>query len=74
MTTIELAEKHSEMPGTVGELACALLRACEALSEISRYNRVRNDLEAYLADVAEWGMGEMEDRPNPTLFGLQGAA
>ncbi len=49
----------------------ALRRARVALSEIARYNNVRNDLDAYLSDLADWGMGEREQRPDPKQYGLK---
>lgn len=47
-----------------------LERAHTALKEIKKYNPLHNDLEAYLYDMAEWGMGNLEVRPSPSIFGL----
>lgn len=71
MTVIELAEVYSEMVGGMGELARAFLSARGALAEINSYNHISNDLQAYLFDLAEWGMSESDDRPQPESFGLQ---
>ena len=46
-------------------------RARQALKEIKKYNRLRNDLDGYLYDVALWGMGNIEDRPKPKDFGIE---
>ena len=67
---LKLAEHHLEMIGADGELACAYLRAREALREINRHNRLNNDLDAYLFDLAEWGIGETDERPKLESFGL----
>ena len=70
MTTIELAQMHSEMVGETGKLARAYLRACEALKEINRYNHINNDLQAYLFAIAEWGISGDIDRPQPDSYGI----
>ena len=70
MTPVELAEQHSEMIGGMGDLARAYIQAHEALEEINKYNRLGNDLDSYLFDLAEWGMGERDKRPNPKSFVL----
>ena len=44
--------------------------ARQALAEINEYNHIRNDLDAYLFDLAEWGLGLRKDRPNKKDFGL----
>jgi len=44
--------------------------AIEALETIRHYNHVSNDLEAYLNDVAAWGMGRTP-KPNPKDFGIE---
>ena len=45
-----------------------------ALLEINQYNNINNDLQAYLFDVAKWGMGEIESKPIPTDYGIRGNA
>lgn len=45
-------------------------RTDEAFGILIKYNRISNDLGAYLFDVAEWGMGK-RDRPNPADFGIE---
>jgi len=44
--------------------------AVYALETIQHYNRVHNDLEAYLYDLAEWGMGKTDTKPDPGSYGL----
>ena len=41
-----------------------------ALTEIDSYNPIRNDKDAYLNLLAEWGLGNTDDKPNPQDFGL----
>ncbi len=45
-------------------------RARTALAEIDSYNRIGNDLDAYLGLLAEWGLGNRDVKPNPQDFGL----
>ena len=45
-------------------------RAVEALKIIDKYNRINNDLDAYLNYVALWGQGR-GPKPNPKDFGLE---
>ncbi len=44
--------------------------AVEVLETIFHYNRVNNDLEAYLSDLALWGMGRMP-KPDPKSYGIE---
>ena len=44
--------------------------AVEALETIFHYIRVGNDLEAYLNDIALWGMGKIP-KPNPKDYGIE---
>ena len=48
-----------------------LHKADVALTEIEKYNPIRNDLDAYLYDIAEWGLGIIPDKPNPKDFGVE---
>jgi hypothetical protein len=45
-------------------------RALQALRELMWWNGLSNDLDAYLSEVAEWGLGEKETHPNPESFGV----
>ena len=47
-----------------------LEKARTALREIDRLNRVNNDLGAYLSAMAEWGLGELDEKPKLEDFGL----
>lgn len=69
MSAIDLAKQHIGKVGGRGDLSRALIRAYAALEEINHYNRIHNDLDAYLYVVAEWGMGG-EPFPNAAAFGL----
>lgn len=46
-------------------------RADEALRELKKYNRIHNDLEAYLYEIIQWGLREQAIRPNPKDFGIE---
>ncbi len=56
---------------SVRELQQTVLRLRTALVEIDRYNGVNNDLDAYLAEVAKWGLGEIEEKPDRQSYGVQ---
>ena len=45
-------------------------RAYTAITILQKYNRIHNDLEAYLWEVAEWGSGIRKDKPNPKDYGV----
>lgn len=45
-------------------------KAIKALKIIRAFNPLHNDTEAYLYDVAEWGLG-LIDEPNPEDFGIR---
>lgn len=36
-----------------------------ALREYQKYNRIRNDLDAYLFYLGEWALGESDEKPKP---------
>lgn len=44
--------------------------AIEALKIINKFNRIRNDIEAYLYSIAEWGIGKAP-KPDPKDFGIE---
>jgi hypothetical protein len=46
------------------------MASIEALEEIKKYNRLRNDLDAYLYEVADWGLGIRKEPPNPEDYGI----
>jgi len=46
------------------------LRAITALGEIRRHNRLRTDLDSYLFQIADWGLGLQQYAPNPKVYGL----
>lgn len=70
MNALQLAEAHADMLGIDGELARAFLRAHAALEECNKYNHINNDLQAYLFDKCEWGMGKIDHDVKPEDFGL----
>lgn len=47
-----------------------LTNAREALEEIQKYNRIGNDLDAYLYELTEWALGKQKDKPNPKDYGV----
>lgn len=44
--------------------------AQDALKILKEFNYIRNDTEAYLYDVIKWGLGEVDEQPNPDEYGL----
>lgn len=48
-----------------------LLDAQKALEVIKRFNRLRNDVDAYLFEVANFGLGVRETMPELGDFGLE---
>ena len=42
-----------------------------ALSEILKYNPLRNDLDAYLFELTHWGLGKRKIKPNASDYNLQ---
>ena len=53
-------------------------RQREALLILRKHNRVKHDLDAYLLDIADWGLGQLKDlndqptseKPLPADYGL----
>ena len=45
-------------------------KAIEALEIIKRWNILRNDLDAYLREIANWGLGLRPTKPNESVYGL----
>ena len=41
-----------------------------ALNKYQQYNRLRNDLDAYLDSLARWAMGIDKNKPNPSDYGV----
>jgi len=48
----------------------SLDNAHSALRILLSHNRLHHDLDAYLMDVAKWGLGEITEQPDPINFGL----
>ena len=44
--------------------------ACDAILILDKYNPLRNDLDAYLHEVAQWGLGRRL-KPKPEDFGIE---
>ena len=42
----------------------------EALQTLKAFNPLRNDLDAYLYEVAKWGLGLRKERPGAAGFGV----
>lgn len=47
-------------------------RSCDALCILIKYNRLHNDLDAYLHEVAQWGLGRSSTQPTLEAYGLDG--
>lgn len=52
----------------------AALAECErmetALRELVWHNPLHHDFDSYLYDLAQWGLGKVERRPDPGDYGL----
>lgn len=40
----------------------------EALKILQSLNPIKNYVDAYLYDIAEWGLGNMEQKPDPSEY------
>ena len=70
----ELAQAHSDIATLDSATNCLhdnLERKDAAIKELLHYNRIANDLDAYLADVAGWGLGDMSEKPKSSDYGLE---
>lgn len=45
-------------------------KAIRALKEIQKYNSIHNDLESYLFEVGEYGLGQSSSFPNCEDYGI----
>ena len=63
-------DERSNPLETIVSLRDGLTKACEAILIIEKYNHINNDLQAYLHEIAEWGLGEKSEKPNPKDYGL----
>lgn len=52
------------------EVVPAFERLRAALVEIKGFNRLRNDLDAYLFEVAKYALGETDEKPSKKDYGL----
>lgn len=62
---------NNEFDVDVHTLLLELKKARVALAELKKYNRLRNNRDAYLWDIIEWATGEMEEKPEPANYGLE---
>ena len=42
----------------------------EAIRIVMKYNRLHNDLDAYLYEICEWAIGEVPLKPKAEDFGI----
>jgi hypothetical protein len=56
---------------TTDELRAAFDKATTALSKIKELNQLRNDYDAYLFALSEWGLGMRQEEPKPRDYGLR---
>jgi len=54
----------------IHHLRAEIERKDAAIKELLFYNRIANDLDEYLADVADWGLGEICVKPKSSKYGL----
>jgi hypothetical protein len=69
MTEIDTMAKDWTAQVVALQAKVARLRA--ALLILQDYNPLHNDLDAYLIEVADWGLGERDTPPDPEAFGLR---
>lgn len=55
----------------LGALENSTEKKIEALKIIIHYNRINNDLDRYLLDLAKWGLGRLPDKPNIKDYGIE---
>lgn len=67
---IKQETEQPEQPAEADEEDRNLLNARDALLEINRHNPIRNDTEMYLYELAEWGLGLNDTKPDPRNFGV----
>ena len=48
-----------------------LFKAYKALHEIKNINRLRNDLDAYLLEVCEYGLENRKEWPDSSDYGIE---
>lgn len=41
-----------------------------ALEILKKFNRLKNDTDAYLYEIILWGLGESNNKPNPEDYGI----
>lgn len=46
-------------------------RKIEALEILKKYNPLRNDLDAYLFEICEWGLSRRTKKPKAKYFGIE---
>ena len=62
---------QDEYIAEIQRLAAIITRQQQALEEIRHFNRIHNDLEAYLFEVAEYGLGMIEEKPRRENYGIE---
>jgi hypothetical protein len=70
MTFYGVVSGLSELASAPSLETTPLEKAQAALREIMRFNHLNTDLDAYLFEMAEWGMEIVEDRPRPESYGV----
>lgn len=63
-------EQHAIDLARIEKAEAEAARWRAALEEIQKHNRLKHDLDDYLFNVAEWGLGRQPDRPDPAEYGL----
>lgn len=69
-TAMITAVTDDEIKIVANDSETQLERAKQALLIIRNYNRLRNDLDAYLFEVAQYGLGERQDEPKAEDYGI----
>lgn len=55
---------------TLQDAAGEIERLRAALAEINGFNRIHNDLEAYLFDLAQYALGDTQKKPERSTYGI----
>lgn len=68
MSSMKTPDDNSRASNSAMAQELAITRA--ALAEIRRFNRLRTDLDAYLYEVINYGLGKRKEAPLPSDYGL----
>jgi hypothetical protein len=73
LCALMVISKESDEHGVQRVMDKMFLKMSAALKILAEHNPLRNDFDEYLLDIAEWGLGLEEEKPNPEDFGFKEA-